>query len=70
MFGPKVYPNAFQRNDGVSYSRHGGDVSGFIIEVIREDASSLKDEEFLITIHTPVISPLIWRTQPMRQYKN
>eukprot|EP00975_Prorocentrum_lima_P034368 7225811-Prorocentrum_lima.AAC.1 len=52
-----MHPKAFQDDDDdVDYSYNGGHVPAFIIEIIREDMPYLKDEDFLITIHTPGLS--------------
>eukprot|EP00975_Prorocentrum_lima_P007395 1585714-Prorocentrum_lima.AAC.1 len=55
MPGPKMYPGAFQDygDDDAEYSYNGGHAAALIIEVIKEEMPSVKDEDFLITIHTP-----------------
>eukprot|EP00975_Prorocentrum_lima_P046328 9689743-Prorocentrum_lima.AAC.1 len=65
MFGPEVYLG----DTDVNYSYNGGHASAFIIKVIKADMLSLKDEDFLITLHTSRDLSVDWTNRSMKQFE-
>eukprot|EP00975_Prorocentrum_lima_P059100 12394065-Prorocentrum_lima.AAC.1 len=56
-----MYPGAFHDDDDKDvYSYDGGHGSGFIIDVIKAEKSSFKDEDFLVIIQTSRTISVDW----------